>query len=67
MDTNSPQGSPIGAWIVGAAMGVLGLVALVLASRAEDGTFFLFSVLLFAFSIMMIFALITKHTGAARH
>lgn len=67
MDTNSPQHSPIGAWVTGAAMGLLGLVALYLASRAEDGTFFLFAVLLFGFCVLMIFALITEHTGAARH
>lgn len=67
MDTNSPHESPIGAWITGAVMGVLALLALLLASRAQDGTFFLFAVLLFGFCVVMIFAMITKHTGGARH
>jgi hypothetical protein len=44
-------------------MGVLSLVGLFLASRAEDQMFYLFGIALFVFGVFVIFGLIHKSTG----
>jgi hypothetical protein len=53
-------------FILGAIMGVIGLIGLFLASRAVDGMFYVFGLLLFLFGIGFIFSLITRHTGQPR-
>jgi hypothetical protein len=53
----------LAAYITGAVMGALSLIGLFLASRAHDGTFYLFGLLLFLFGVLYVFALIHKHTG----
>jgi hypothetical protein len=55
----------MGAFIVGAIMGVISLLGLFLASRAVDGMFYVFGLLLFLFGVLFIFTLIAKHTGHA--
>ena len=50
-------------FVTGAIMGVLSLFGLFLASRAGDGMFYLFGLLLFAFGLLFIFGLIHRHTG----
>jgi hypothetical protein len=50
-------------FIVGAIMGVISLLGLFLASRAVDGMFYVFGLLLFLFGVAFIFTLITRHTG----
>jgi hypothetical protein len=54
------------AFVVGALMGVISLLGLFLASRAVDGMFYLFGLLLFLFGVAFIFTLIAKHTGQPR-
>jgi hypothetical protein len=51
------------AFVVGAIMGVIALLGLFLASRAHDGMFYVFGLLLFLFGVVFIFSLIAKHTG----
>lgn len=51
------------AFVTGAIMGVLSLVGLLLASRAQDGAFHFFGLLLFLFGVIYIFTLIHRHTG----
>lgn len=50
-------------FIVGGLMGIVSLLGLFLASRAHDGMFHLFGLLLCLFGIAFIFALIHKATG----
>lgn len=50
-------------FIVGAIMGVISLLGLFLASRAVDGMFYVFGLLLFLFGVAFIFTLIAKNTG----
>ncbi len=51
------------AFVTGAIMGVLSLVGLFLASRAQDAAFHFFGLLLFLFGVIYIFTLIHRHTG----
>jgi hypothetical protein len=53
----------MGQFILGVIMGVISLIGLFLASRAVDGMFYVFGLLLFLFGLIFIFTLITKHTG----
>lgn len=53
-------------FIVGGIMGVLSLFGLFLASRAHDGMFYMFGLLLCLFGIVFIFALIHKATAAPK-
>jgi hypothetical protein len=55
-------------FVTGAIMGLLSIIGLLLASRAHDGTFYVFGLLLFLFGVLFVFALIHRHTGhPARH
>jgi hypothetical protein len=53
----------VGSFIIGTIMGVISLVGLFLASRAVDGMFYVFGLLLFLFGLVFIFTLIHRHTG----
>lgn len=50
-------------FVTGTIMGLLSLVGLLLASRAQDGPFHAFGLLLFLFGVVYIFTLIHRHTG----
>jgi hypothetical protein len=53
----------MGTWILGAAMGVLGLVGLFVASRAHDGAFYWGGLAVAVVGVAVIYWLIAKHTG----
>ncbi len=50
-------------WIVGALMGLLAILGLLLASRAEERAFEWFGLLVFACAVLVIFALIRRATA----
>ena len=56
----------MGNWITAALMGLLGLVGLFLASRAVDGTFYGFGLLLFVFSVLFIFTIIHRQSEGSQ-
>jgi hypothetical protein len=56
----------MGTWILGAAMGVLSLVGLFVASRSHDGAFYWGGLAAAAVGVAVIFWLIAKHTGHPR-
>lgn len=51
------------AFVTGALMGALSLIGLFLASRAHDGPFKLFGLLVFLFGVLYVFTLIHRNTG----
>lgn len=53
----------IGNWITGGLIGVVGLVGLVMASRAHDDMFYFAGLLIFVFAVLLIFRLIGKYTA----
>ena len=53
----------MGQYVFGAAMGLLALVGLLLASRAHDGMFYFAGLLLFALGIGFNYWLIARNTG----
>lgn len=53
----------IGPWVLGTAMGLLGLIGLALASAAEDTVFYGTGLVLFVFGVLFIFGLISRHVG----
>lgn len=58
-------------WLVGAALAVLGLVGLLISSRAHDAAMYWTGLLFFVFSIVLIFGLIrdgtTERQGGGAH
>jgi hypothetical protein len=50
----------LSSWLVGALAAALGLLGLVLASRAHDGAVELFGMVLFLFSVLFAFGLIRR-------
>lgn len=48
----------VGPWILGAVMGLIALLGLFLASRAQDDIFYATGLGLFVFGVLFIFALI---------
>jgi len=56
--------SDLGNWILGAIMGVLSLLGLIMASQARDDAFYFTGLLFFLFGVLFIFALIKRSTGA---
>jgi hypothetical protein len=52
--------------VFGAIMGILSLIGLLISSRAEDTTMYVIGLLLFVFSIAIIFGLIHRITGQPR-
>ena len=55
--------SDLGNWILGAAMGVISLFGLIMASQAQDDGFYYTGLLFFIFGVLFIFALIKRSTG----
>ena len=55
--------SELGSWILGAVMGVLSLLGLIMASQAQDNAFYYTGLLFFIFGVLFIFALIKRSTG----
>ena len=53
----------IGPWILGAAMALLSLFGLFLASAAEDRVFYGTGLALFVFGVLFIFGLIHRDVG----
>jgi hypothetical protein len=53
-----------GAWILGAIMGLLALLGLVMASAAVDSIFHSTGLALAAFGVLFVFFLIKQNTGA---
>ena len=53
----------LGPWILGTAMGLLGLIGLALASAAEDTVLYGTGLALFLFGILFIFGLIHRCVG----
>ena len=53
----------IGKFIGGGLLAVIGLVGLAVSARTEDAAFSLFGLLLFVFSILIIFRFITLATA----
>jgi hypothetical protein len=51
------------AWILGIVMGLVSLVGLGIASRAEDATFYLTGLGLFVLGVLFIFGLIYRYVG----
>ena len=54
----------VSSWLVGGLAAALGLLGLVLASRAHDGAVELFGLLLFLFSVLFAFGLIRRACDA---
>jgi len=52
----------IGNWLMGVAIGLIGLIGLIAASGARDRGFYLFGLALFAFAVLFIFGLIRRGT-----
>ena len=52
--------SRVSTWLVGIMVAAIGLVGLVLASRAEDGALALFGGALFVFAVLFEFGLIRR-------
>jgi hypothetical protein len=52
--------SRVSTWLVGIMVAAIGLVGLVLASRAEDGPLALFGGALFVFAVLFEFGLIRR-------
>lgn len=52
-----------GPWILGVIMGLIALLGLVLASRAEDDIFYAGGLGLFLVGVLSIFALINRYVG----
>ena len=52
-------------WLLGIAMGVIGLLGLFLASAATDRVFYAAGLIFFLFGVLMIFGLIARYTGQA--
>ncbi|MGH6944654.1 MAG: hypothetical protein ACREH6_10595 [Geminicoccaceae bacterium] len=50
-------------WALGVVLGVISLVGLVLASRAQDDAFYATGLGLFVFGVLLIFVLIGRHVG----
>jgi hypothetical protein len=53
----------IGSWVLGAVMGLLGLLGLLMASRAVDTIFYGTGLALFVFGVLFIFVLINRNVG----
>jgi len=53
----------IGKFIGGGLLAVIGLIGLAVSARTEDAAFSLFGLLLFVFSILIIFRFITLATA----
>ena len=51
----------IGNWIMGGLFGLVGIIGLFMASGAHDDMFYFSGLLIFVFSIFLIFRLITKY------
>ncbi len=51
------------AWIVGAALGLAGLLGLLVASRAHDGALYYVGLAVFAAAVALIFTMIVRATG----
>ena len=50
-------------WVYGAAMGLISLVGLFLASGASDDNMYYVGLLFFVFGILSVFGLIGRHVG----
>lgn len=59
--------STLSAWALGAAMGLVSLFGLIIASQATDEAFYWTGLTFFAFGIVFIFALIARCTGRSGH
>jgi hypothetical protein len=57
------QEDTIGPWILGTAMGLLGLIGLALASAAEDAVLYGTGLALFLFGVLFVFGLIHRCVG----
>jgi hypothetical protein len=57
------QEDTVGPWILGTAMGLLGLLGLALASAAEDTVFYGTGLALFLFGVLFVFGLIHRRVG----
>jgi hypothetical protein len=57
------QEDSIGPWVLGTAMGLLGLIGLALASAAEDTVFYGTGLALFLFGVLFVFGLIHRCVG----
>ena len=60
---NDSRDGAIAPWLLGAAMGLLGLIGLGLASAAEDGVFYGTGLALFLFGVLFVFGLINRSVG----
>ncbi len=58
--------SGIGKWLLGAALGLLGLIGLVIASGATDRVFYWTGLVLFLFSVVFIYGMINRYAGGRR-
>jgi hypothetical protein len=50
-------------WVLGIVMGLVSLIGLGIAGRAEDLTFYLTGLGLFVLGVLFIFGLIYRHVG----
>ena len=50
----------MGNWILGAVMGLLGFVGLVMASQAKDDAFYVAGMIFFLFGVLFVFAMIKR-------
>ena len=57
------QEGTIGPWVLGTAMGLVGLFGLALASAAEDTVFYGTGLALFLFGVLFVFGLIHRCVG----
>ena len=55
--------STLSTWILGAVMGLISLMGLIMASAAVDRAFYYTGLLFFAFGVLFIFALIGRSGG----
>lgn len=57
------QDETVGPWILGAVLGLLSLLGLVMASGAKDELFHGVGLAFFLFGVFFIFALIRRYVG----
>ena len=67
-DTHISRPGTVGPWILGACMGLLGLIGLFMASATRDDGIYALGLLMFLINTVCIFVLIGRAVGRpARH
>jgi hypothetical protein len=67
LDSEVDRKGGAGSWVLGAVVGLVGMIGLFLASRADDATLYWVGMLIFLFAVLFVFNLIVAHTGNKDH